>query len=180
MISLGYLWFLALPSARVWPDGTQKAALITGWPWGSVPLCGLDPTHLVFPGGMALCSDSVLTAWRIRLLYRTAGSLDLPPRMTGVTTDAPFAEPDVLELAGTFEPIAAPPTTRPIPNMALPMPVPPPPRLVGDWDGCCPGRIGLAGKETSSHVTRKFSTKALGLALSLPRVIDFKFLLQLH
>lgn len=67
--------------------------------------------------------------------------------MTGVTIVAPFGELgmlDVLELLGTFEPMAAPPTTRLIPNMALLMPVPPPPRMPGDWAGCCPGRIGLA------------------------------------
>ena len=82
-------------------------------------------THLALPCGRGRLRDSVLTAFRILLLYATTGSEPFPPRITGVTMVAPLGELGilgVLGLLGTLEPMTAPPARRVIPNNALPMP----------------------------------------------------------
>lgn len=109
----------------------------------------LIKTHLGLPCGKGRLRDSVLTAFRILLLYVTTGSEPFPPRITGVTMLAPLGELGilgVLGLLGTLEPMTAPPARRVIPNKALPMPELLPGRTLGDV-GCWPGRIGLAGME---------------------------------
>lgn len=99
------------------------------------------------PPCKCLFNDSVLTAFRIRLLYDTTGS-PLFPRITGVTipTVAPLGELDgalgELGLLGTLEPKVA---IRPTLSNAPLMTGLPPPRIDTFWElACCPGRIGLA------------------------------------
>lgn len=95
-------------------------------------------THLGLPCGRGRLRDSVLTAFRILLLYVTTGSEPFPPRITGVTMVAPLGELGilgVLGLLGTLEPMTAPPARRVIPNKALPMPGLLPGRTLGDV-GC--------------------------------------------
>lgn len=95
-------------------------------------------THLGLPWGRGRLSDSVLTAFRILLLYATTGSEPFPPRITGVTMVVPFGELGklgVLGLLGTLVPMTAPPARRVIPNKALPMPEELPGRTLGEV-GC--------------------------------------------
>ena len=111
-------------------------------------------SYLGLPWGRGRLSDSVLTAFRILLLYATIGSEPFPPRITGVTMAAPLGELGklgVLGLLGTLEPMTAPPAKRVIPNKALPIPEVLPGRTLGE-DGCCPGRIGLAENENMRNI----------------------------